>query len=366
MSDRIKKAAEQDGADVLVELKDLRTYFHLAEGVVRAVDGVNLTIERGRTMGVVGESGCGKSITAHSIMRIVPAPGQIEGGEILFHRQRGPSGVSSARELIDLAQLKPNGAEIRDIRGNEISMVFQEPMTALSPVLGVGRQIMEAITLHQKVGKSEARDIAIDMLARVKMPNPERIVDNYPFELSGGMRQRAVIAMALSCSPSLLIADEPTTALDVTTEAQILDLMRDLQRDLDMAIMYITHNLGVIAEMADEVAVMYLGRVVEQAQVEAVFFTPKHPYTQGLLKSIPHLDEVIKTDKADRRLWTIKGVVPDPYTRLEGCTFHPRCPEFIEGLCDQVQPPVATVGPNHIARCHLYGEPNVAATRGRG
>jgi oligopeptide/dipeptide ABC transporter ATP-binding protein len=365
MSDTIENVAGHDGADALVELKDLRTYFHLAEGVVRAVDGVNLTIKRGRTLGVVGESGCGKSITAHSIMRIVPAPGQIEGGEILFHRAM-EGGTSSARELIDLAQLKPDGPRIRSIRGNEISMVFQEPMTALSPVLTVGYQIMEAIALHQQVSKAEAHEIAVDMLARVKMPNPERIIGNYPFELSGGMRQRAVIAMALSCSPSLLIADEPTTALDVTTEAQILDLMRDLQRDLDMAIMYITHNLGVIAEMADEVAVMYLGRVVEQAPVESVFFTPKHPYTQGLLKSIPHLDEVVKSNKADRRLWTIKGVVPDPYTRLRGCTFHPRCPEFMEGVCDQVEPPVAKVGLNHIARCHLYATTPAAAARDQG
>jgi len=366
MSDTIENVAANDGADVLVELRDLHTYFHLAEGVVRAVDGVNLTIKRGQTLGVVGESGCGKSITAHSIMRIVPSPGRIESGEILFHRPMASSSSSSASELIDLVQLKADGPRIRSIRGNEIAMVFQEPMTALSPVLTVGYQIMEAIMLHQEVNKVEAREIAVDILARVKMPNPERIIDNYPFELSGGMRQRAVIAMGLSCNPSLLIADEPTTALDVTTEAQILDLMRDLQRDLDMAIMYITHNLGVIAEMADEVAVMYLGRVVEQAPVADVFFSPKHPYTQGLLKSIPHLEEVVKTDKADRRLWTIEGVVPDPYTRLKGCTFHPRCPEFIAGVCDQVEPPVAKVGPNHIARCHLYSTAPVTAGRDQG
>jgi oligopeptide/dipeptide ABC transporter ATP-binding protein len=369
MSDLTKGVTGDNGADVLVEIKDLRTYFRLAEGVVRAVDGVNLAIKRGRTLGVVGESGCGKSITAHSILRIVPSPGQIEGGEILFHRPVESSGGSSARELIDLAQLKPDGPRIRSIRGNEISMVFQEPMTALSPVLTVGYQIIEAITLHQQVSKAEARGIAIDMLDRVKMPNPERIIDDYPFELSGGMRQRAVIAMALSCSPSLLIADEPTTALDVTTEAQILDLMRGLQADLGMAIMYITHNLGVIAEMADEVAVMYLGRIVEQGPVESIFFAPKHPYTQGLLKSIPHLDDVVKTDKADRRLWTIKGVVPDPYLRLRGCTFHPRCSEFMEGVCDQVEPAVVSVGPDHVARCHLYGPSSAPAkrdTRDRG
>ncbi len=342
-----------NGADTLIEVKDLHTYFHLAEGVVHAVEGADLRIKRGETMGVVGESGCGKSMTAHSILRIVPTPGQIERGEILFHRPL-TGGDSSTVEIIDLAQLEPNGAQIRSIRGNEISMVFQEPMTALSPVLTVGKQIMEAIVLHQQVSRTEAREIAIDMLARVKMPNPERIVDNYPFELSGGMRQRAVIAMALSCSPSLLIADEPTTALDVTTEAQILDLMRDLQRDLGMAIMYITHNLGVIAEMAKDVAVMYLGKVVEQAPVQSVFFHPRHPYTQGLLKSIPHLDEVVKTDKADRRLWTITGVVPDPYTRLKGCPFYPRCPEFIPDVCDQVVPPLIETQAEHLVRCHLY------------
>jgi peptide/nickel transport system ATP-binding protein len=353
MSDMTENVAAHGGVDALVELKGLRTYFHLAEGVVRAVDGVDLTIERGRTLGVVGESGCGKSITAHSIMRIVPSPGQIEGGKILFHRLVA-GGDPSVREVIDLAQLKPNGTEIRSIRGNEISMVFQEPMTALSPVLTVGRQIMEAIILHQQVSKSEARETAIDILDRVRMPNPERIIDSYPFELSGGMRQRAVIAMALSCSPSLLIADEPTTALDVTTEAQILDLMRALQSDLDMAIMYITHNLGVIAEMAERVAVMYLGKVVELAGVEKVFFEPKHPYTQGLLKSIPHLDDVVKIDKADRRLWTITGTVPDPYSRIKGCPFFPRCPEYMPDLCDQDVPPVVEIEPGHVVACHLY------------
>jgi oligopeptide/dipeptide ABC transporter ATP-binding protein len=336
--------------DTLIEVANLRTYFHLAEGVVHAVDGVDLTIKRGQTIGIVGESGCGKSITAHSILRIVPTPGRIEEGEILYHQ--ASAGMEAG--TIDLAQLKPNGQEIRDIRGNQISMVFQEPMTALSPVLTVGRQITEAITLHQQVSKAEARETAIDMLARVKMPNPERIIDNYPFELSGGMRQRAVIAMALSCSPSLLIADEPTTALDVTTEAQILDLMRSIQRDLGMAIMYITHNLGVIAEMAVEVAVMYLGKIVEQAGVHSIFFNPRHPYTRGLLKSIPHLDDLVETDRAKRRLWTIEGVVPDPYTRLRGCTVHPRCPDFIASVCDQVEPKVIEVEPGHIVRCHLY------------
>ena len=239
---------------------------------------------------------------------------------------------------------------MRDIRGNQISMVFQEPMTALSPVLSVGRQITEAITLHQQVSKAQAREIAIDMLARVKMPDPAQTIDSYPFELSGGMRQRAVIAMALSCTPSLLIADEPTTALDVTTEAQILDLMRDLQADLGMAIMYITHNLGVIAEMAEEVVVMYLGKVVEHADVDSVFHDPKHPYTRALLKSIPRIGPDMKA-----RLEVIKGMVPDPYMILKGCPFHPRCADFIPDLCDQVEPKVSSVGPGHTARCHLYG-----------
>jgi len=335
---------------VLVEIKNLRTYFHLAEGIVRAVDGVDLEIKRGRTLGVVGESGCGKSVTALSLMRLVPSPGRIEEGEILYHKRVGGNGFSVTTEVIDLVKLQPNGREIRDIRGNQISMVFQEPMTALSPVLSVGRQITEAITLHQQVSEGQAREIAIDMLARVKMPDPAKTIDDYPFELSGGMRQRAVIAMALSCAPSLLIADEPTTALDVTTEAQILDLMRGIQAELGMAIMYITHNLGVIAEMSEEVVVMYLGKVVEHADVDTIFYDPKHPYTRALLKSIPRIGPDMKA-----RLETIEGMVPDPYMVLKGCPFHPRCPDFMPDLCDQVEPGVVHVGPGHTARCHLYG-----------
>jgi oligopeptide/dipeptide ABC transporter ATP-binding protein len=337
----------------LVEIKNLRTYFHLAEGTVRAVDGVDLTIKRGRTLGVVGESGCGKSMTAHSMLRIVPVPGRIEGGEILYHKSVGGKG-STMTEVVDLAKLKPGGREIRAIRGNEISMVFQEPMTAMSPVRTVGRQIMEAIELHQQVIKAEARKRAIDMLARVKMPNPKQTIDDYPFQLSGGMRQRAIIAMALSCRPSLLIADEPTTALDVTTEAQILDLMRVLQNDLGMAIMYITHNLGVIAEMSDEVAVMYLGKIVEQADVNDIFFNPLHPYTRALLRSIPQLDDAVARSDKQRRLQVIKGMVPDPYTVLKGCSFHPRCPDSMADICDQVEPRAIEIKPGHLVRCHLY------------
>lgn len=340
--------------NVLVEIKDLHTYFHLAEGVVRAVDGVDLRIRRGQTMGIVGESGCGKSVTALSLMQIVPPPGRIESGEILFYRTVQGGDSSTMTEVVNITALKPNSKEMRSIRGNQISMVFQEPMTAMSPVRTVGAQIIEVIMLHQQVSKAEARQRAIDMLARVNLPNPAQAIDSYPFELSGGMRQRALIAMALSCHPSLLIADEPTTALDVTTEAQILDLMRSLQKELGMAIMYITHNLGVIAEMAEEVAVMYLGRIVEQTDVRSIFFNPLHPYTRALLRSIPQLSDATARDHKRRRLEVIKGMVPDPYSILRGCAFHPRCPEAKADLCNQTPPPLVEVEPNHIVRCHLY------------
>jgi oligopeptide/dipeptide ABC transporter ATP-binding protein len=343
-------------ADIpLAEIRNLRTYFHLAEGVVRAVDGADLTIKRGRTLGVVGESGCGKSVTALSLMRLVPSPGRIEEGEILYHRLAQSSESSEMTDTVDLTKLAPNSREMRSIRGNQISMVFQEPMTALLPVRTVGGQITEAITLHRSVSRAQAREIGIEMLARVRMPKPEQTFDDYPFQLSGGMRQRAVIAMALSCRPSLLIADEPTTALDVTTEAQILDLMRSLQQDLGMAIMYITHNLGVIAEMADEVAVMYMGRVVEQTDVQSIFFHPLHPYTKALLKSIPQLADAVSRGGKKPRLQTIEGMVPDPYSKLPGCYFHPRCQERIPEVCNKVEPKVVEVEKDHIVRCHLYG-----------
>jgi len=344
----------QSNGDVLVEIKDLHTYFHLAEGTVRAVDGVDLAIHRGETLGIVGESGCGKSITAMSLMQLVPPPGKIEGGEILYYRTTRSDGSGEAVDVVKINDLEPNSREMRRIRGAQISMVFQEPMTAMSPVRTVGVQITEAIELHQGVSKSEARDTAIELLRRVRLPNPERTIDDYPFQLSGGMRQRCVIAMALSCSPSLLIADEPTTALDVTTEAQILDLMRDLQREFGMAIMYITHNLGVIAEMAKEVAVMYLGKVVEKTDVQSIFFNPLHPYTRALLRSIPMLDDAVTRGGARRRLATIEGMVPDPYAILKGCTFHPRCPDAIDGVCNQVVPEDIEVEPGHTVRCHLY------------
>jgi oligopeptide/dipeptide ABC transporter ATP-binding protein len=340
--------------NVLAEIKDLRTYFYLAEGVVRAVDGVDLTIKSGKTLGVVGESGCGKSITALSLMQLIPPPGRIEAGDITYYRNVKETSSSTVADVISISSLKPNSREMRSIRGNQISMVFQEPMAAMLPVRTVGSQIIEAITLHQNVDKDEARARAIDMLAKVRLPNPDRIIDNYPFQLSGGMRQRAVIAMALSCNPNLLIADEPTTALDVTTEARILDLMRDLQQEYDMAIMFITHNLGVIAEMADEVAVMYMGKVVEQTDVQSIFFNPLHPYTRALLRSIPQLDDVMARTGERKQLQTIKGMVPDPYSVLPGCPFHPRCPEYIPDTCNRVIPEIIETEPGHIVRCHLY------------
>jgi oligopeptide/dipeptide ABC transporter ATP-binding protein len=329
----------------LLEIAGLSTSFTTRSGVIRAEDNVSLSLRAGRVLGLVGESGCGKTITALSILNLVPPPGRITAGTILFE----------GRDLLTLSE-----AEMRKVRGARISMVFQEPMTAMSPVRTVGVQITEAIILHQEVSKAEAREKAIEMLARVRMPNPERTIDDYPFQLSGGMRQRAVIAMALSCRPSLLIADEPTTALDVTTEAQILNLMRELQDEFGMAIMYITHNMGVIAEMAEEVAVMYMGKVVEQTDVKSIFLNPLHPYTQGLLASIPQLsDAALESDKK-RRLQTIKGMVPDPYSVLKGCPFHPRCPMFIVDVCDQVEPAVVEAAPGHVVRCHLYTsyEPN--------
>jgi len=334
----------------LLEVKGLRTYFPLDEGLVKAVDGADFTLYRGKTLAVVGESGCGKSVTAQSILRIVPPPGRIIEGELLYHRYLQDEKNFTMADIIDLSKLNPKGQAIRAIRGNEIAMVFQEPMTSLSPVHTMGNQIIETIMLHQKVSKAEATDRAIDILTRVGMPRPVQTVDAYPFELSGGMRQRGMIAMALSCHPSLLIADEPTTALDVTTAAQILDLMRQLQEELGMAIMYITHDLGVVAEMADETVVMYLGKVVERADVDTLFYNPQHPYTQALLRSIPRITE-------SRRQWleAIKGMVPDPYNLPPGCPFNTRC-QYAHEACETGEPPWVEVEPNHWVRCVLHGE----------
>jgi peptide/nickel transport system ATP-binding protein len=333
---------------MLLEVNNLKTYFFLDEGTVRAVDGASLKIKRGKTLGVVGESGCGKSVTARSILRIVESPGRIVEGNITYHRQLREGDAFSMAEVVELTELDPRGSEIRAIRGNEIAMVFQEPMTSLAPVYTIGDQIKETILLHQDVDEAEAREKTIDILSRVGMPKPSQTVESYPFEMSGGMRQRGVIAMALSCHPSLLIADEPTTALDVTTEAQILDLIRDVQRDMGMAVMYITHDLGVIAEMADEVAVMYLGKVVETADVDSLYYDARHPYTRALLRSIPRIGEEVK------RLEVIEGMVPDPYAIPKGCPFHPRCRERIAGRCDEETPPWVEVESDHWVRCLLY------------
>jgi peptide/nickel transport system ATP-binding protein len=330
----------------LLSVRNLRTYFQQDEGLVRAVDGVSFEVAAGGTLGVVGESGCGKSVTARSILRIVDRPGRIVEGEIRF-RRRPTNGA--AAEVVDLAKLEANGAEMRAIRGAEIALIFQEPMSSFSPVHSVGSQIVEAILLHQPVSRREARDKAIEMLRRVGVPSPEQRVDQLSNQLSGGLRQRAMIAMALSCHPTLLIADEPTTALDVTTQTQILELMRQLQHEDGMAIMLITHDLGVVAEMATDVAVMYLGRVVEQAPVDAIFHAPRHPYTRALLRSIPRMRV-----RSRERLTPIAGAVPHPYDRPTGCPFHPRCESFMAGTCDRRTPSLRPVGDHHAVSCFLY------------
>lgn len=337
--------------DNILSVRNVRTYFYTDLGISRALNGVNLDVPRGKVLGIVGESGCGKSVTALSIMRLVPRPGRIVSGEIWLSRLKNRSNGTITKEEIELTKLDPQGAEIRSIRGAEMAMIFQEPMTSLNPSYTVGNQIMEAILLHQNVQRREAQDRAADILDRVGMPNPRQVLSRYPHELSGGMRQRAMIAMALSCTPSILFADEPTTALDVTTEAQILDLMRDLQAQMGMTIIFITHNLGVVAQMCDEVAVMYLGRIVERAGVEDLFYDPKHPYTKALLNSIPHVGSRTKA-----RLASIRGVVPDPYTTLSGCPFYPRCDQFMPGKCDTVWPVRTYVKPQHMVRCYLYSD----------
>lgn len=329
--------------DKVLTINNLKTHFFLDEGTVRAVDGVTMDIPRGKTVGIVGESGCGKSVTAFSALRLVSSPGRIVAGEIVLHRPD--------REIY-LTDLDEEGEDIRAIRGHEIAMIFQEPMTSLSPVHTVGFQIVEAIRLHLNLRGEEARSIAVNMLDRVGIPDAERRFAQYPHEMSGGMRQRVMIAMALSCRPALLIADEPTTALDVTIQAQILDLMRDLQDEFQMSIMLITHDLGVVAEMSDEVAVMYMGRIVEHAATEEIFENPKHPYTQALMQSIPGMIRARKT-----RLQTIRGSVPDPYTQLQGCPFHPRCESAQDGVCNTGdRPELLSVGDGHGAACVLYEE----------
>ena len=329
----------------LLSVRNLHTHFPLDEGTVIAVDGASFDIYEGKILGVVGESGCGKTVAARSIMQILDRPGKIVNGEILFNR----SGDGAESNTVDLATFNPDGGDMREIRGAEISLIFQEPMTSFSPVHTVGNQLIEAIRLHKKVTKNEARDMAVDMLRQVGIPLAEQRINAYTYELSGGIRQRAMIAMALSCNPRLLIADEPTTALDVTTQAQILDLMRGLQEQYGMAIMLITHDLGVIAEMADDVVVMYLGQVVEKAPVDDIFHAPKHPYTQALLESIPRL----RGDSSER-LGSITGSVPHAYDRPKGCPFHPRCSSFMAGVCDIDSPRLLPITQGHEVSCFLH------------
>lgn len=326
----------------LLEVRDLRTHFELEDGVVKAVDGVDLTVRRGQTLAVVGESGCGKSVTARSILRLVERPARIVGGQVLLY------GEQPADVPLDL--LAARDRRLREVRWSDIAMVFQEPMASLSLVHTIGNQIVEAIRLHEQVDKTEARERAIELLGRVGIADPKRRVDSYPFELSGGMRQRAMIAMALSCRPRLLIADEPTTALDVTTQAQILDLLQDLQQEFGMAIMLITHDLGVAAQVADEVAVMYLGEVVEHGPATSVLSAPKHPYTQALVRSVPRLG-----NRGQGRLAAVRGTVPPPYERPSGCRFHPRCDAFMAGKCDLTKPVRVRTDHTDVA-CLLYGE----------
>jgi oligopeptide/dipeptide ABC transporter ATP-binding protein len=357
-------------AEKLVEIKNLRVEFDVRNGIVKAVDGLDLDIFRGETVGVIGESGCGKSMTARAILNMIPKPGKIVNGEIYYFRKSKEIGNDQVRDVIRLDKLAPDGPEIRKIRGGEIGMIFQEPMSSLTPVYTVGDQIGEALSLHRlvplkkigdqlaetiavrrKVNQSEAREIAIEMFRRVGIPKPDQRINSYPHQLSGGQRQRVMIAIALSCEPAMLIADEPTTALDVSIEAQILDIMRDLQNSTNMAIMFITHNLGVIAEMAKEMVVMYLGKQVERAYTVDIFYEPKHPYTQALLKSIPKIGK-----KTSERLEVIAGMIPDPFHLPTGCLFHPRCPRLIPGKCDKIAPSWTQIGEHHWVRCLLYEE----------
>ena len=324
----------------LLEVKNLRIHFDLPEGTLKAVDGVSFSIPQGKVVGLIGESGCGKSITAHSLMKLLPKTARIASGEIIYHRD--------SSEVVDITQMDASGQEIRGIRGKDISMIFQEPMTSLSPVHSIGDQITESILLHKTPIKSEAETLAIEMLDRVHISNPAQRMREYPHQLSGGMRQRVMIASALACNPRLLIADEPTTALDVTVQAQILDLIATLQAQNQMSVLYITHNLGVVAEICDEILVMYLGKIVEYGDVRTVFRNPLHPYTQRLLASTPRLGHEVD------RLNTIEGNVPTPINLPKRCGFVTRCPVAMNGTCDVAVPRLVEVENGHFARCFLH------------
>ena len=345
--------SEQSSAAPLLSVRDLKTHFLMDEGVVKAVDGVSFDVYAGQTFGIVGESGCGKSVTIKSILRIVEAPGKIVHGRILLRRPRRDG--ASGEEELDLVGLDARGEEIRSIRGGQIALIPQEPMTSFSPVHTIGNQIVETIMLHQSIGKKAARDLAHDMLRDVGIPMPGRRLDEYSWQLSGGLRQRAIIAMALCCHPRLLIADEPTTAVDVTTQAQVLRLLRELQQERNSAIIFITHDLGVIAQMARYVMVMYLGLVMEQGPVDAIFHAPKHPYTQALLRSIPSVSSQPRV-----KLPTISGSIPHPFNKPKGCPFHPRCTQRIPGRCDVRTPALQAVGDGQLVSCFLYHDAEVS------
>jgi oligopeptide/dipeptide ABC transporter ATP-binding protein len=331
---------------LLVEVQDLQTYFYLHEGTVKAVDGVSFEIREGRSLGVIGESGCGKSVTAQSLMRIVPSPpGREVGGKVLLHLRES----AGQEEIVNVLELPAGGAKMRSIRGKQIGMVFQEPMTSFSPLHTIGDQIAESILIHEPgVSERTAQQRTIDMLARVGIPRPARLVAAYPHQLSGGMRQRAMIAMALVCGPRLLIGDEPTTALDVTIEAQILELIKDLQAEFGMALMYISHDLTVVGQVADEIMVMYLGMVMEHANTDEIFDNPKHPYTLALWRSIPTIDGKLE------RLVPISGSLPSPYAVPPGCPFFSRCDHRLPGTCNASLPPLKEILPGHKVRCFLH------------
>jgi len=327
--------------DYVLEVKDLKVHFELDEGLLKAVDGVSFNLKKGHTLGLVGESGCGKSVTSQAFLRIVPKPGKMSG-QILLREQGG----KPLDKPLDLASLPPQGKEIREIRGGEIGMIFQEPMKAFSPIHTIGNQIMEGILIHNTDDPKKAQEIAIAALQKVGLPNPVQRFNEYPHQLSGGMRQRAMIAMALSCNPGILIADEPTTALDVTIQAQVLELINQLKEKNNASVIFITHDLGVIAEMADEVAVMYLGKIVEYAQVDILFHHARHPYTQALLASIPTM-----TGHAKARLVSIEGTVPFPMNLKPGCGFYSRCPYAVDGACNTRDIDIVEVRAGHEVRC---------------
>lgn len=353
----------------LLAVRDLKTHFVLDEGIVRAVDGVSFDVFSGQVVGIVGESGCGKSVTIKSVLRIVPRPGEIVEGQIYFRPQKSESlptrsptmpsdsGTDKGHPYIDLAQLNARGKQMRAIRGGEIALIPQEPMASFSPVHTIGDQLIEAIQLHEDVSDKVAWDTAVQRLGEVGVPSPEERMSAYSWELSGGLRQRAMIAMALACNPTLLIADEPTTAIDVTTQAQILNLLRSLQQQHNMAIIFITHDLGVIAQIADFVVVMYLGRVAETGPVDAIFHDPKHPYTRALLESIPSVHAPAQT-----LLPTIAGSIPHPFNRPSGCPFHPRCREFMSGVCEVKTPRVQLINAEQEVSCFLYHDAAEEAT----